>query len=221
MGAIKVAPSVLSADFGRLGEQIAEAAEGGADWIHLDVMDGHFVPNLTFGAPVIAAVRRFTNVPFDVHVMVANPDSLVPALAGAGADYITVHAEAVTDLAKTIAHIKSKGVKPGVAISPDTPVSALDDVLADLDLVVVMSVHPGFGGQSFIPGALQRTRQIRESLDAIGSSAELEVDGGISAANSGEVAAAGASVLVAGSAVYGAPDGVAAAIAGIKATAAL
>jgi len=221
MGAIKVAPSVLSADFGRLGEQIAEAAEGGADWIHLDVMDGQFVPNLTFGAPVIAGVRRFTNVPFDVHVMVANPDALIPALADAGADYITVHAEAVTDLSQTLALIKSNGVKSGVAISPDTTVSALDDVLADIDLVVVMSVHPGFGGQSFIPGALGKTRQIRESLDAIGSAAELEVDGGISAANSGEVAAAGASVLVAGSAVYGAPNGVAAAIAAIKATAAL
>jgi ribulose-phosphate 3-epimerase len=219
MGAIKVAPSVLSADFGRLGEQIAEAAEGGADWIHLDVMDGHFVPNLTFGAPIIAAVRRFTSVPFDVHVMAANPDSLVPALADAGADYITVHAEAVTDLSQTVELIRDAGVKPGVAISPDTPVSALDGVLGDLDLVVVMSVHPGFGGQSFIPGALGKTRQIRENLDAIGSGAELEVDGGISAVNSGEVAAAGASVLVAGSAVYGAPDGVAAAIAGIKATA--
>lgn len=221
MGAIKVAPSVLSADFGRLGEQIAEAAEGGADWIHLDVMDGRFVPNLTFGAPVIAAVRRFTTVPFDVHVMVANPDSLVPALADAGADYISVHAEAVADLSQTVGLIRDAGVKPGVAISPDTPVSVLDDVLPDLDLVVVMSVHPGFGGQSFIPGALGKTRQIRERLDAIGSKAELEVDGGISAANSGEVAAAGASVLVAGSAVYGHPDGVAAAIDAIKATAAL
>jgi ribulose-phosphate 3-epimerase len=219
MGAIKVAPSVLSADFGRLGEQIAEAAEGGADWIHLDVMDGHFVPNLTFGAPVIAAVRRFTNVPFDVHVMAANPDVLIPALADAGADYITVHAEAVTDLSQTVGLIRSAGVKPGVAISPDTPVSVLDEVLGDLDLVVVMSVYPGFGGQSFIPGALGKIRQIRNRLDAMDSTAELEVDGGISAANSGEVACAGASVLVAGSAVYGAPDGVAAAIAAIKATA--
>ncbi len=219
MGAIKVAPSVLSADFGRLGEQIAEAAEGGADWIHLDVMDGHFVPNLTFGAPVIAAVRRFTNVPFDVHVMAANPDVLIPALADAGADYITVHAEAVTDLSQTVGLIRSAGVKPGVAISPDTPVSVLDEVLGDLDLVVVMSVYPGFGGQSFISGALGKIRQIRNRLDAMDSTAELEVDGGISAANSGEVACAGASVLVAGSAVYGAPDGVAAAIAAIKATA--
>ena len=219
MGAIKIAPSVLAADFGRLGEQISEAADGGADWIHLDVMDGHFVPNLTFGAPIIAAVRRFTDIPFDVHVMARSPDALVPALVDAGADYITVHVEAVTDLGPVIGHIRDSGARPGVAISPDTPASAIDDVLADLDLVVVMSVHPGFGGQSFIPGALDKTRQLRERLDDIGSGAELEVDGGISGANAGEVAAAGASVLVAGSAVYAEPEGIAAAIAGIRAAA--
>lgn len=219
MGAIKIAPSVLAADFGRLGEHIAEAAAGGADWIHLDVMDGQFVPNLTFGAPIIAAVRRFTDIPFDVHVMARDPDALVPALVDAGADYITVHAEAVSELGPVIGHIRAAGARPGVSISPDTPVSAIDDVLADLDLVVVMSVYPGFGGQSFIPGALEKTRRLRERLDDIGSSAELQVDGGISGANAGEVAAAGASVVVAGSAVYGAPEGIAAAIAGIRAAA--
>ncbi len=219
MGATKIAPSVLAADFGRLGEQISEAADGGADWIHLDVMDGHFVPNLTFGAPIIAAVRRHTHIPFDVHVMARSPEALIPALATAGADYITVHTEAVAELGTTVELIRAAGAKPGVAISPDTPASAIDDVLSELDLVVVMSVHPGYGGQSFIAESLSKIRRIRRSLDDIGSSAELQVDGGISGANAGEVAAAGATVLVAGSAVFGAPEGIAAAIAGIRAAA--
>lgn len=216
MGAVKIAPSVLSADFGRLGEQVAEAAEAGADWIHLDVMDGHFVPNLTFGAPVIAAVRRFTDIPFDVHVMTRDPDALVPALVDAGADYVTVHVEAVAEVRRVVEYIKKMGVKAGVAISPPTDVVVIDEVLPEVDLVVVMSVNPGFGGQGFIAGSLDKVRSVRARLSEIGSGAELEVDGGVSSANAAEVAAAGASVLVAGSAVYGSANGVVDAIARIR-----
>lgn len=217
MSAIKIAPSVLSADFGRLGEQVAEAAGGGADWIHLDVMDGRFVPNLTFGPPVIAALRRFTDLPFDVHVMAREPDSLVPALVDAGADYVTVHAEAAPHLHRTIALIKERGARAGVALNPATPVSAVAEVASDLDLLVVMSVTPGFGGQAFIPGSLDKIARARRRLSSEGSRAELEVDGGVSAANVRAVAEAGASVVVAGSAVYGDPAGAAAAIAAIRA----
>ncbi len=219
MSAIKIAPSVLSADFGRLGEQVAEAAGGGADWIHLDVMDGRFVPNLTFGPPVIAALRRFTDLPFDVHVMAREPDSLVPALVDAGADYVTVHAEAAPHLHRTIALIKERGARAGVALNPATPVSAVAEVASELDLLVVMSVNPGFGGQAFIPGSLDKIARARRRLAREGSSAELEVDGGVSAANARAVAEAGASVMVAGSAVFGDPAGVAAAIGAIRAAA--
>ena len=219
MSAIKIAPSVLSADFGRLGEQVAEAAGGGADWIHLDVMDGRFVPNLTFGPPVIAALRRFTDLPFDVHVMAREPDSLVPALVDAGADYVTVHAEAAPHLHRTIALIKERGARAGVALNPATPVSAVAEVASELDLLVVMSVNPGFGGQAFIPGSLDKIARARRRLAREGSSAELEVDGGVSAANARAVAEAGASVVVAGSAVYGDPAGVAAAIGAIRSAA--
>ena len=219
MSAVKIAPSVLSADFGRLGEQVAEAANGGADWIHLDVMDGRFVPNLTFGPPVIAALRRFTDLPFDVHVMAQDPDSLVPALVDAGADYVTVHVEAAKHLHRSIALIKGRGARAGVALNPATPVSAAAEVAADLDLLVVMSVNPGFGGQSFIPGSLEKIARAKRRLTKAGSRAELQVDGGVSAGNVKSVAEAGASVVVAGSAVYGDPDGVASAISSIRSAA--
>ena len=219
MTAVKVAPSVLSADFGRLGEQVAEAARGGADWIHLDVMDGRFVPNLTFGPPVIEALRSFTDIPFDVHVMAQDPGSLVPALVDAGADYVTVHAEAVVHLHRTVAQIKDRGARAGVALNPATPFSAVAELVSDVDLLLVMSVNPGFGGQQFISGSLDKIRRTRRELDEAGSRAELEVDGGVSALNAPDVCRAGATVIVAGSAVFNHPSGVAAGIGAIRSAA--
>ena len=219
MTAVKVAPSVLSADFGRLGEQVAEAARGGADWIHLDVMDGRFVPNLTFGPPVIEALRSFTDIPFDVHVMAQDPGSLVPALVDAGADYVTVHAEAVVHLHRTVAQIKDRGARAGVALNPATPFSAVAELVSDVDLLLVMSVNPGFGGQEFIAGSLDKIRRARRELDEAGSRAELEVDGGVSASNAPDVCRAGATVIVAGSAVFNHPSGVAAGIGAIRSAA--
>ena len=216
MTAVKIAPSVLSADFGRLGEQVAEAARSGADWIHLDVMDGCFVPNLTFGPPVVAAIRPFTDIPFDVHVMAQDPGSLVPALVDAGADYVTVHAEAVVHLHRTVAQIKDRGARAGVALNPATPVSAVAELVSDVDLLVVMSVNPGFGGQAFITGSLDKIKRVRQELDEAGSRAELEVDGGVSASNARAVCMAGASVIVAGSAVYNHPSGAWAGIGAIR-----
>lgn len=218
MSAVKIAPSVLAADLGRLGEQVAEAERGGADWIHLDVMDGHFVPNLTFGPPVIAALRRFADIPFDVHVMARDPDSLVPSLVEAGADSITVHAEASAHLHRTVAEIRNRGARAGVALNPATPVAAAGELVCDLDLLLVMSVNPGFGGQAFIPESIDRIRRARRLLDDAGSGAELQVDGGISASNAGDASAAGASVLVAGTSVYRHPSGIAAGIAEIRST---
>lgn len=219
MTAVKVAPSVLSADFGRLGEQVAEAARGGADWIHLDVMDGRFVPNLTFGPPVIEALRSFTDIPFDVHVMAQDPGTLVPALVDAGADYVTVHAEAVVHLHRTVAQIKDRGARAGVALNPATPFSAVAELVSDVDLLLVMSVNPGFGGQQFIAGSLDKIRRARRELDEAGSRAELEVDGGVSASNAPDVCRAGATVIVAGSAVFNHPSGVAAGIGAIRSAA--
>ena len=213
---IKVAPSILSADFSRLGEQVAEASQGGADYIHVDVMDGQFVPPITIGVQVVRAIRPWSDVPLDVHMMVAEPGRFVPDLADAGADVVTVHAEAVGDLAGTVRQLKEAGLSAGVAISPPTPVSALEGVLAELDLVLVMSVNPGYGGQPFIDSTLGKIERVREMLDSQGLSAELEVDGGIGPSNARAVAEAGARVLVAGSAVYAAGVSVADAIARIR-----
>ena len=213
---IKIAPSILSADFGRLGQQVAEAAEGGADRIHVDVMDGQFVPNLTIGPMVVQAIRRWTELPLDVHMMVTAPERFVSQFAAAGADIITVHAEACTHLHSVVHVIKETGASVGVAINPATPISAVEEVLPDLDQVLVMTVNPGFGGQAFIESTVDKIRRMRALLDEGAVSAELEVDGGISARTARTVVAAGARVLVAGSAVFNDETSVAEAIASIR-----
>ena len=201
---IRIAPSILSADFSRLGEEIAAIDAAGADYIHVDVMDGHFVPNISFGPLVMASVRKFTAKPFDVHLMIAPVDPYVAAFARAGADIITVHAEAGPHLHRTLQAIRAEGKKAGVALNPATPVSALENVVGDIDLLLIMSVNPGFGGQSFIPQSLAK---IRQAAALIGNRPiDLEVDGGISADNARDIAAAGANVFVAGSSVYGGND---------------
>jgi len=203
---VKIAPSILSADFARLGEEVKAVAAAGADYIHVDVMDGHFVPNITIGPLVVDGLRKVTDKPFDVHLMIENPDLYIPEFARVGADIITVHQEAVAHLHRTVQLIKSFGKKAGVSLNPATPVGSLDVVLDDLDLVLVMSVNPGFGGQSFIESTLPKIEQLRRMIDARGLQVELEVDGGVKVDNIGRIAAAGADVFVAGSAVFGATD---------------
>jgi len=199
---VKLAPSILSADFGRLGEQVAEATKAGADYIHVDVMDGHFVPQITIGAPVVAAIRRWTNLPLDVHLMIEAPELEVNQFADAGADIVTVHVEACSHIHRVVQLIKGLGVKAGVSLNPATPVDTLDEILSELDLVLVMTVNPGFGGQAFIEGALDKISRLRAELDRRGLAAELEVDGGINAETAPRVVKAGARVLVAGAAVF-------------------
>ncbi|HKI50617.1 MAG TPA: ribulose-phosphate 3-epimerase [Geothermobacteraceae bacterium] len=203
---VKISPSILSADFARLGEEIQAIERGGADYVHVDVMDGHFVPNITIGPLVVDAVRKITDLPLDVHLMIENPDLYIADFAQAGADIITVHQEAVSHLHRTVQLIKSFGKKAGVSINPATPASSLDMILADLDLVLVMTVNPGFGGQSFIDSCLPKIRQLREQITERGLAVELEVDGGVKIDNIGEIAASGADVFVAGSAVFGAAN---------------
>jgi ribulose-phosphate 3-epimerase len=215
---IKIAPSILSADFARLGEEVAAIAAGGADYVHVDVMDGHFVPNITIGPLVVEALRPVTDLPLDVHLMIERPDQYIPAFAEAGADIITVHYEATAHLHRTVQLIHSLGKKAGVSINPATPVSCLDVILDELDLVLVMTVNPGFGGQAFIPACLPKIEALRQQIDRRGCAVELEVDGGVKLDNIARIAAAGANVMVAGSAVFGAPD-YAATIAALRANA--
>lgn len=201
-----IAPSILSADFARLGEQIKAVAEAGADVIHVDVMDGHFVPNITIGPLVVKAVRRITDLPLDVHLMIENPDRYLEDFAAAGADWITVHVETGFHLHRTIHKIKELGKKAGAVLNPATPLETLDYILEDVDLVMVMSVNPGFGGQSFIPSALDKIRKLKEMIDARGLSTGIEVDGGVSPETIGGIAEAGANIFVAGSAIFGRQD---------------
>lgn len=205
MNELIIAPSILSADFARLGEQVRQAVEAGARYIHVDVMDGHFVPNITIGPLVVKALRPLAtelNAVLDVHLMIANPDRYVVDFAEAGADIITVHVEACPHLHRTIQAIHEQGVKAGVTLNPATPLVTLEEILPDVELVLIMSVNPGFGGQSYIPASTDKIRRLRQMLDAIGSTADLEVDGGIKPHNAAEIVAAGANVLVAGSAVF-------------------
>jgi ribulose-phosphate 3-epimerase len=213
---VKIAPSILSCDFSRLGEEIRAVEEGGADWIHVDVMDGHFVPNITIGPVITEGARRATELPLDVHLMIDDPDAYLEAFAAAGADILTVHQEACRHLHRTIQRIRELGMRPGVAINPATPLDSINEVASDIDLLVVMSVNPGFGGQSYIDASSDKLRRARALLDEVRSSAEIEVDGGVHAGNAAAIVAAGADVLVAGSAVYGHTDGATAGVRHIR-----
>lgn len=212
---VRIAPSILSADFGRLAEEVKAADRAGADYVHVDVMDGRFVPNITIGPLVVRAVRKATEKPLDVHLMIVEPEKYVEEFANAGADILTVHVEASPHLHRTLQQIRGLGKKAGVSLNPHTPASVLDHVMEEVDLILVMSVNPGFGGQSFIPSALEKLATLRAMIDRSGRTIDLEVDGGIRAGTAAQVVAAGADVLVAGNAVFNAPD-YAAAIASIR-----
>ena len=201
-----IAPSILSADGGRLAEEIAAVEKAGADWIHVDVMDGHFVPNITMGPAIIKALRKTTKLPFDVHLMIQNPDDYIEAFSNAGADYITVHVEAATHLHRTLEQIKKAGKKAGVSLNPSTPLSSVEEILPDLDLLLIMSVNPGFGGQKFIQSSLAKIRRAAQMLAGLPQKPLLEVDGGVNLQNIAAIAGAGADVLVAGAAVFQTPD---------------
>lgn len=202
----KIAPSILSADFTRLGEEVRAVEKAGADYIHIDVMDGHFVPNITIGPLVVKAVRRVTELPLDVHLMISDPDSFIDEFSDAGADIITVHTETVNHLNRTIHHIREKGVRPGVSLNPATTLDCLEYILEDLDMVLLMTVNPGFEGQEFIPLVVPKIRRLKEKIDKGGLNVEIEVDGGITPKTIGQVSSAGASVFVAGSAIFYSED---------------
>jgi ribulose-phosphate 3-epimerase len=201
-----LAPSILSADFARLADEIAAVERGGAGLVHVDVMDGHFVPNITLGPPVVKAIRKATKLPLDCHLMIENADRYLDAFVDAGANWISLHQEAVPHLQRSVAHLRSRGVRPGVAVNPATPLSTLEEILPELDYVLVMSVNPGFGGQKFLPPSLDKIRRLRDRIRERGLAVQIEVDGGVDAGNVKELVAAGAEVLVAGNAVYGTGD---------------
>jgi ribulose-phosphate 3-epimerase len=203
---VRIGPSILAADFGRLADEVARVEAAGADMLHIDIMDGHFVPTISFGPLVTAAVRRATRLPLDVHLMVQDPDHFLDVFAEAGAAMVSVHVEAAPHLHRTVARIHQLGMKAGAAINPATPVDALSDVLPDLDHVLVMSVDPGYSGQAFIPHSLEKLALVRDRLKAIGKAADIEIDGGVTAANAEAVVRAGATILVAGAAVFSNPD---------------
>jgi ribulose-phosphate 3-epimerase len=204
---VRIAPSILSADFAALGAAVATVERGGADLIHVDVMDGHFVPNITIGPPVVRSLKKVATVPLDVHLMITDPDRYIDAFAEAGAAMISVHVEVLPHLHRTVHAIKALGVSAGVVLNPSTPVSALEDIAADVDFVLIMSVNPGFGGQRFIPGSTAKLRKVRELLDRSGNTdANIEIDGGIDTRTVTDAVAAGARILVAGAAIFGQPD---------------
>ena len=213
---MKIAPSILSCDFSRLSDEIQAVESGGADWIHVDVMDGHFVPNITIGPVITAGARKATDLPLDVHLMIERPDRYLEAFVSAGADWLTVHAEACTHLHRTVHRIRELGARPGVAINPATPLAAVTDVVPYIDLLLVMAVNPGFGGQSYIATSTAKVQNACALLDEMGSAAELEVDGGVDSGNVGNIRAAGATVVVAGSAVYGHAEGAGAGVRSIR-----
>jgi ribulose-phosphate 3-epimerase len=215
-GRVKIAPSILSADFARLGEQVVEAEAAGADYIHVDVMDGHYVPNISMGPPVVKALRRVTGLPLDVHLMIEAPERYLADFSAAGADNITVHVETCPHLHRTVQQIRELGCRAGVVLNPSTSVTTLEEILPYVDLVLVMTVNPGFGGQAFIEGILPKIQRVRAMRDQLDSQAEIEVDGGIAVETAPLVVRAGANVLVAGSAIFDAPEGIAEAIARIR-----
>ncbi|VAX24793.1 Ribulose-phosphate 3-epimerase [hydrothermal vent metagenome] len=212
---IVVAPSILSADFGKLAEEALECEKGGADWLHIDVMDGHFVPNITIGPLVIESLRKYTDLPLDAHLMIENADTFIPEFVKAGADIITVHVEACAHLHRTVALVKELGKKVGVALNPATGIETIEYILPEVDMVLIMSVNPGFGGQKFIPSALEKTRAVKKMIDDRGLDIDIEMDGGVSPGNAKEVCAAGVNVMVAGSAIFKSGD-YTTAISGIK-----
>jgi ribulose-phosphate 3-epimerase len=204
-------PSILAADFGRLAEEVARAERGGAGAIHADVMDGHFVPNLTLGPAVVKAVRRATSLPIDVHLMIEDPDRFVDPFIDAGASWVSIHVESTPHLQRTVAHLRARGVRPGVVLNPSTPLSSLEEILDEVDYVLLMSVNPGFGGQAFLPSSLGKVRRLRRIVQERGLRVQIEVDGGVDTSNARALVDAGAELLVAGSAVFGGGDAEAAA----------
>ena len=203
---VQIAPSILSADFTELGKAVRAAERGGADAIHVDVMDGHFVPNLSIGPPVISSIKRTARVPLDVHLMIEDPSRYLEAFAKAGADTLSIHVEAQPNLSQALTSIKKLGLLAGAALNPSTPVTALETVVSEVDVVLVMSVNPGFGGQRFIPSSIEKVRTMRALLESVGNPASIAVDGGVDLTNAGELVAAGANILVAGSAIFGQDD---------------